>query len=293
MPDRVAGKFGRCPARFPAGLRDLTYYVAGDLPKPPPSMTAPQVAWGMLGNDQYGDCGVAGLEHLFMADAADTQENESFPSDQQTVAYYLQYTGGQDSGVVLSDYLTYVRSNGYYGHTVKAFAPVAVQDVPTLQTAIWMYDAAYTGISVTQAMMDAFGQGEPWTLEMAQQEVIGGHCIPLIGYDGTYLIAVTWGGLQKIEYSAWHAMSSEAWAVITGEEASGDGHGVDLAALEADLNQLAAPAPAPAPAPPPPSPAPPAPTGLLEELAALIRGLAALEHQDITELLAFLASHGL
>ena len=291
MPDRVAGKFGRKPAQFPAGLRDLTYYVAGDLPKPPASMTVPQVAsWGMLGNDQYGDCGVAGLEHVFMADAGDTHENESFPGDQQAVKYYLSYTGGQDSGVVLSDYLTYVRQHGYYGHAVKAFAPVTVHDVPTLQTAIWMYDAAYTGIAVTQAMMDAFGNGEPWTLEMAQQEVIGGHCIPLVGYDGRYLTAVTWGGLQQIEYAAWHAMSSEAWAVIAGEEASGDGHGVNLAALEADLNKLAVPAPAPAPAPPSPTPASP---GLLEELASLVRDVAGSVEKDITEVLAFLASHGL
>ena len=287
MPNRVAGKFGRRPAVFPAGLRDLTYYVAGSLPKPPPSVPVPPVSdWGMLGNNTYGDCGVAGCEHLFMADAADAKETESFPSDAQAVAYYLNYTGGQDSGVVLSQYLTYVRAHGYYGHAVKAFAPVSVQDVPTLQTAIYLYDGAYTGITVTQAMMDAFGQGEPWTLEMAQGEPIGGHCIPLIAYDSTYLYAVTWGGIQKIEYSAWHAMSSEAWAVIPGELAGGDGHGVNLAALQADLDKLDIPAPAPAPAPA-------ADPDLLEKIAEAIRSCAASGEKDITELLAFLASHGL
>ena len=220
-----------------------------------------------------------------MAAAADTSEQESFPTDQQTVDYYLTYTGGQDSGVVLSDYLTYVRQTGYYGHSVTAFAPVSVHDVPTLQTAIWLYDAAYTGISVTQAMQDAFGQGEPWTLEMTQGEVLGGHCIPLVGYDGQYIYAVTWGGVQKIEYPAWHAMSSEAWAVIPGEEAGGDGHGVNLTALEADLDKLDVPAPVPASAPEKP--------GLLGELAALIRDVHATEEKDLSELLAFLASHGL
>ena len=209
---------------------------------------------GDLGNDQYGDCGVAGLEHLLESDAADANETESFPSDQQAIAFYLQYTGGQDSGVVLSQYLTYVRTNGYYGHTVAAFAPVSVHDVPVLQAAIYLYDGAYTGIAVTQAMMDAFGQGEPWTLEMAQGEPLGGHCIPLVAYDGQYLYAITWGGIQKIEYAAWHAISSEAWAVISGELADGDGHGVNLAALQADLDELDVPAPAPAPRQPPATP---------------------------------------
>ena len=34
-----------------------------------------------------------------------------------------------------------------------------MHDVPTLQTAIYLYDGVYTGIVVTQAMMDAFGAG--------------------------------------------------------------------------------------------------------------------------------------
>lgn len=287
MPNRVAGKFGRRPAVFPAGLRDLTYYVAGSLPTAPASVPVPDVSdWGILGNDQYGDCGVAGLEHLLESDAADANETESFPSDQQAIAFYLQYTGGQDSGVVLSQYLTYVRTNGYYGHTVAAFAPVSVHDVPVLQAAIYLYDGAYTGIAVTQAMMDAFGQGEPWTLEMAQGEPLGGHCIPLVAYDGQYLYAITWGGIQKIEYAAWHAISSEAWAVISGELADGDGHGVNLAALQADLDELDVPAPAPAPAPSDPA-------DLLEKIAEAIRSVVASEEKDATELLAFLASHGL
>jgi len=291
-PARAAGKLGRRPAQFPAGLRDLTYYVAGDLPKPPASMPVPDFPdWGVLANDRLGDCGVAGLQHLMEAAATDVGKRESWPAGRQAASYYLQYTGGQDDGVVLSQFLAYVRRHGYYGHSVKAFTPVAVHDVPTLQTAIWLYDAVYTGINVTQAMMDAFGQHEPWTLDMAQGEPLGGHCIPLVGYDGQYVHAVTWGAVQKIEYPAWHAMSSEAWAVIVGELAAGDGHGVDLAALEADLDKLDVPMPPAPPAPVPPTP--PDPNGLLGELAALIRGLAGLEQQDITELLSFLASHSL
>jgi hypothetical protein len=283
-PVRTAGKFGRKPAQFPAALHDLTHYVAGSLPKAPASMAVPEVStWEMLGNDTYGDCGVAGLEHLLMAAAADTGEQETFASDQQAVDYYLKYTGGVDEGVVLSEYLTYVRRHGYYGKTVKAFAPVSVHDLPSLQTAMWLYDGVYTGIAVTQAMMNAFGQGQPWTLEMAQQEQIGGHCIPLIGFDGKYVYAVTWGGVQAIEYPAWHAMSSEAWAVISGELGNGDGHGIDLAALKADLDKLDVPAPS----------APTVHKSLLAEVADLVRLVAASADKDISEVVAWLASHGL
>lgn len=238
-------KFGRLPGQVPVGLRDLTYYAAGPLPKPPASVAVPAVAaWGMLGNDTYGDCGVAGLEHGFETAAADTAQPETFPSDQQCVEYYLTYTGGQDSGVVLSQFLAYVRQDGYYGHSVQAYAPVAVHDIPTLQFAVDAYDFAYTGINVTQAMMNAV-QGNPpwpaWTLQDTQGDVIGGHCVPIVAYDDQFLTVVTWGQAQQITYPAWHAMSDEAWAVLVGEDvtAKADGHGISLPALEADLNKLA------------------------------------------------------
>jgi hypothetical protein len=232
---------GRKPALFPAGLRDLTYYRAGSLPIPPVTVAVPSVtSWQMLGNDKYGDCGVAGLEHGFMADAADTDHIEGFPTDQDAVSYYLSYTDGQDTGVVLSQYLQHVQQNGYYGHTVSAYAPVTVNDITTLQFAINAYDFAYTGITVTSAMQEAFSNQQPWTMKNTGGPVEGGHCIPLVGYDDQYLYAVTWGAIQSIAYPAWNRIADEAWAVITGEVAAAtdDGHGISLAALQADLTSL-------------------------------------------------------
>lgn len=232
-------KLGRQPAQIPAALHDLTYYAAGPLPKPPPSVAAPSVSsYGMLSNDTLGCCGPAGLEHGFMAAAADASEKESFPTAKQCASYYLRYTGGEDSGVVLSDYLAYVQKNKYYSHTVTAYAPVGVHDVPTLQFCVAAYDFAYCGIVVTQAMEDAFGAGEPWTSATNKGAVLGGHCVPAVAYDDEFLTVVTWGALQKIAWPAWHKMSEEAWGVIVGEDVHGDGHGISLAALQADLSKL-------------------------------------------------------
>ena len=70
-------------------------------------------------------------------------------------------------------------------------------------------------------------------------------------------------------------MSDEAWALITGEDVSAgaDGHGLNLAALQADLGKLAVPAPARR-------------RGLLEEAGEFIRKVAASEREDITEALS-------
>ena len=236
-------RLGRLPAQIPAGLHDLTYYTAGPLPKPPPSVAVPSVPdWNMDGNDEYGDCGVAALNHAFMAAAADTREAESFPLPSEVVSYYLAYTGGQDSGVVLSQFLAYARQRGFYGHTIAGYAPVAVHDVPTLQFAIDAYDFAYVGITVSEDMMAAV-QGPPpwtWTPEDLGGGEAGGHCIILAGYDSNWLYGITWGSVIRIAYPAWHQMSDEAWAVLPGElvAAKADGHGMNLAALQADLNKL-------------------------------------------------------
>lgn len=240
MPDTML-KLGRLPGQIPVGLKDLAHYVGGSLPKPPAEIPVPAFAsWGVLGNDEYGDCGVAGLQHGMQADATVAAEHESWPDANEAVSYYLGYTGGQDTGVVLSQYLAHVRANGYYGHTVSAYAPVEVRDVPMLQSAISLYDFAYTGIVVTQPMMDAFHAGQPWRLADLESPVLGGHCVPLVGYDETGLSLVTWGKIQRVTYPAWYWMVQEAWVVIAGELGQGDGRGVNYDALTADLDKLAA-----------------------------------------------------
>jgi hypothetical protein len=194
----------------------------------------------MDGNDAWGDCGVAGLQHGFMAAASDVNQGEAWPSASDVVSYYLNYTGNHDTGVVLSDFLAHVKASGYYGRTVQAYAPVSVKDIPVLQFAAWAYDFAYCGITVTQAMEQAFAAGQPWDLASTQGAVLGGHCVPAVGYDSDYLYVVTWGKVQPLAYSAWHHVADEAWAIITGEVAGAgtDGHGISLDALQADLGRL-------------------------------------------------------
>lgn len=242
-------RFGRRAGHIPVGLRELPHYAAGSLPQPPAKVDVPQVApdedgtpWGILGNDAYGDCGVAGIDHGLMADAAIAGESEEFPRTREVVDYYLGYTQGQDQGVVLSDFLAHVRQAGFFGHTVSAYAPVGVHDIPSLHFAVNAYGFCYTGIRVTNTMMDSFQAGKAWDMDDLLSPVAGGHCVPIIAYDSKALYAVTWGKVQPITYPAWHYMSDEAWAVITGEfTARGDdARGVSLEALQADLGKLAA-----------------------------------------------------
>lgn len=241
-------KFGKGPAQFPGSLKDLTYYAAGPLPKAPASIKPPAAPgdiadasgpWGILGNNEYGDCGVAGLQHGMEADAEIVDIYETWPTNADAISYYLKYTNGVDSGVVLSQYLQYVRENEYYGHKIYGYAPVQFSDVSTIQTAIFLFGFAYTGVNVPQSAMDQFNAGEPWTV-VSGSPIEGGHAIPLIGYDDSFLYCITWGKVQPISYNWWHSYADESWAVLTGSFVAhnGDGRGINLAALESDLNRL-------------------------------------------------------
>jgi hypothetical protein len=238
-------KLGRLPGHIPNGLRDFTWYAAGSLPKAPVSVAAPVpprnsdgTLWGMDGNDSYGDCGVAGINHGDMAVDLVCRRGLLEVTDAQLVQYYLTYTGGVDSGVVLADFLAYVAKKTFFNRELVAYAPVSVTDYATLQFTVNAYGFAYTGIQVTDKMMQASESGnEPWTAAMfSEGKVEGGHCIPLVGYDSDYLYAVTWGALQPIQYSAWHLMAEEAWACIWDE--MNTIHGFNLAALKADIAKL-------------------------------------------------------
>jgi hypothetical protein len=235
-------KLGRLPGHVPNGLRDLTWYVAGALPAAPVRRPVPHplaIASGMMGNDTYGDCGVAGLAHGNMAVEFDQGQAVVQLAADDVVNYYMTYTDGQDTGVVLADFLAYVRQTGWFGQSVAAYAPVSVNDMATLQFAVNAYGFAYTGIQVTDLMMQASQNGQPWTADdFANGTVEGGHCVPLVGYGTDYLYCVTWGQMQLIEYSAWHLIATEAWAVLMSEITAKGNHGINLASLQADLAQL-------------------------------------------------------
>jgi hypothetical protein len=247
MSVREVGLLGRLPGKMPAGLKTLDYYVAGPLPPAPVELTPPTPEygqWGMLGNTNKGNCGVAGCEHVFMADAAVTHEHQEFPDATECVAYYLKYTGGVDSGVSLATFLLYVHKNTYYGKTVGAYAPVHVTDIKTLRFATFAYGATYLGIVVTQAMQQTFQSQGVWSVATLNSPVAGGHCVVGVGYDDLGPYVVTWGAIQHMSWSCWQEMTrfgdTEAFAVMTGELAArkGDDRGISYDALALDLSRL-------------------------------------------------------
>ena len=237
---RVAGKFGKLGPQFPVALKELPNYTVAPLPDPPPSVDwATNVSnWPMDGNNQYGDCTMAAAAHMIQSWNAQTGEKNSMPSEQQVVQEYLKLSGGKDSGLVETNVLKAWHRAGLWGNHVVGYAPVNVHALTTIKQAIALFGGIYAGIQVPANAQQQFEGGKPWTLapDWQQQPIVGGHAIPLLGYDADWLYAITWGAIQQVAWDWWSTYADEAWAVLSQEyKEAGEINGVNVTSLQADL----------------------------------------------------------
>ena len=239
---RIAGKLGRRDARNPVQLRWLADYLVNPLPVAPRTLdhTVGVKGFAMYGNDRYGDCTFAGMTNLRAADAHLLAETETWPSAQQVIDAYLAYTGGQDEGAVEADLLLAWRRQPILGATIAGYAPLHVSQHATLKSAMALFGGAYVGVQVPAPAMTQFRMGQPWHLTgtRADNDIEGGHCVPLLGYAAEGPLCVTWGHVQHISWKWWDRYADEAWAVLTHEFVAAKPGLVDVAAMQADIAKL-------------------------------------------------------
>jgi hypothetical protein len=217
-------------------MRDFVTYLNDPLPAGPASVAPPDLyTWGMLGNDRYGDCTIAGAAHLIMANAAQNAEARPMFSDQLVINTYLTLTHGQDSGLVEVNVLSTWNTVGLFGEKNFGYGPLDHRNFDELRSVVASFGGAYLGIVVPSAMQQQFAEGQPLDLTgtAADTDIEGGHCVPVVGYDADYAYVVTWG---KVVPATWRWLTTyleEAWAVLTAEDAR-----VKLAELQQALDKL-------------------------------------------------------
>ena len=215
-----AGRLGRLPVRAPADRFPINWahdYLVAPTPAPvyPIDVTGGLTDFGMLGNDQYGDCGEAGVRHVEMTTAlAAGSAVPSFTSE-ESIAEYLDFTGGQDTGVVLADFLLWLFNRG----RIRGFAPVDHNNVPQMDALMAEFHGLYVGVSLTSDAQQLFPDGVWTTANGEAADPSMGHCIEKVFSDGaTEDKWVTWARLMKSTVGWSAACVDEAWLVLTTEE---------------------------------------------------------------------------
>lgn len=249
MANRVPGKLGRKLGVSEIGSQfKLADYLVDPLPAyhGTDDFTHGITDWGIAGNDTKGCCGLASDYHKFgMADAATAGEtlaptpDSGSPAEAAILAEYAVYDNGQDEGVDLGQWLTYRLTHPLAGlPPIGGFAQVAVHGAE-YTSALHIFGGLYTGITVSQEMMDEFQNGEPWT--STNTDWIGGHAVPHLARNTKWGRAITWGAQQLFSWENWKVTGEEAYVVFSAEIMNTPGgvfHGVNVATLKADLEKL-------------------------------------------------------
>lgn len=237
-------ELGKLPATRLAGVATLGEYVAGKLPRPPGSVEVPGnvTDYPMDGNDQWGDCTIAGIAHLLAAwnDLVGTT-SIAVPTEAQCIALYEQLTGSSTPpgpGLNEATLLAQWRTQGLFGNQIEAYAPVDYRSIIELHQAVAFYGAAYLGIACPESAQQQFQANQPWTY-VPGSPIEGGHCIVALGYTPTALLCATWGGIAEVTYPFLAHFLDEAFAIISEQYVQAkQPPRLDLAALEQDLDNL-------------------------------------------------------
>jgi hypothetical protein len=248
-------KLGKGAARHDPRALLMASYVAPSLPPPPPSadLTTKVSAWGMMENDQIGDCTCAAAGHLLMEWTANAGKKMVTPSDKQIVAAYSAITGynpttgANDNGAVEVDVLNYWRQTGIAGHKIGAFVSLEPSNHNHIMDAVYIFQGCYIGMQLPVSAQAQVQNHQPWSVPPGgptgdgKPGSWGGHAVPAVAYDARGVTVVTWGALQMMTWSFWEAYCDEAYAILSKDYLTGKKttpQGFSVAQLNADLHDL-------------------------------------------------------
>jgi hypothetical protein len=248
-------KLGKQTARHDPRTLLLASYVPPALPTPPANfdLTTKVSAWGMMDNDQIGDCTCAAAGHLLMEWTANAGKKMFTPSDKQIVAAYSAITGynpttgANDNGAVEIDVLNYWRQSGIAGHKIGAYVALEPANHAHVMDSVYIFEGCYIGLRLPKSAQPQVQNHQPWSVPPGGPTgdgapgSWGGHAVPVVAYDSRGVRVVTWGALQTMTWSFWETYCEEAYAIVSNDYLSKKKQtpqGLNLQQLQADLADL-------------------------------------------------------
>jgi|SRR5581483_9932701 len=244
---------------------DFREYIHPDAPTVPPAVHRELhgYPWGMLLNDQLGDCGEAmachaieafradaGMPHAPFTDAdaekmyedvggydpSQTQPDGSNPTDQ-----------GTDNSVLISKWSSpgfHCAANGST-HRIAAAVEVPVGDDALAKRAIWEFVVLFEALGLpmnAQGAPDWTVRGDPNGDPDAGVGSWGYHDVPNISYDPTHLLTVSWGSELTQTWPFKRTYGVQTFFVVTYDQLGRKGvspSGVNLSKLMTDARKIA------------------------------------------------------
>ena len=223
----------------------------------------------MLGNDQWGDCVIAGKAHSVGVWTANDSDSggEVIAGTDECVSEYHRICGRGDNGCVIREVLDAMQLGGLTvggrKHHIAGYVAIDPKNQEEVKAAVDLFGAVTLGINFP----GAWANSSTW--DVTNSAVVGGHDVPIVRYDPRGVYVSSWG---RVYLMTWRALAQagrvdEAYALLSPDWTNDDRlspAGVDVDALRQALADLGAgnmpnPVSPPPPPPPPPPPAPPPP----------------------------------
>lgn len=251
-------RLGKKPATHdPQDLLFAKYVDAAQIPPAPAEFghekLFPPKGWGMLGNDEWGDCAWAGPAHETML----LSTEGGHPATFTTTGVLSDYAAGTgfdpkagppgsnptDQGSNVREVLSYRRKTGIVDgaqkrHKIGAFVKLEPKNLAQIYQAMYLFQAVGIGIEFPGSAMEQFHEGKPWSVvEGAQIE--GGHYVCCVAKRQNIDI-ITWGALQQMTVEFFEKYCDEAWAYLSTEDLQKEKNpeGFNLSQLKEDLAKL-------------------------------------------------------
>jgi hypothetical protein len=248
-------KLGKQVARYDPRTLMLASYLTKALPAPPASfdVSSKVHAWGMMDNDQIGDCTCAAAGHLIMEWTANAKSKMVTPTDTQIVAAYSAITGynpttgANDNGAQEIDVLNYWRQSGIAGHKISAYMALEPSNHIHIQDSVYIFGGCYIGVQLPVSAQAQTQNHQPWSVPPGgptgdgKPGSWGGHAVPVVAYDAHGLTVVTWGALQVMTWTFWDTYCDESYALISSDYLTGKQQtpeGFNQRQLQEDLADL-------------------------------------------------------
>jgi len=253
--DQAMMKLGRRAARVGPGAPRapaLSGYTAlAPMPPPPARFDwSVRVAnWPMYANDRVGDCTTAAIGHMIQLWTAGivTLSEEEVLAAYAAVSGYNPDDPNSDQGAAMLDVLMWWYHQGMPSPAppvgrdrLDGYAALRAGDDVELRQAIVAFGGVYAGLAMP---LSAQSQ-DVWSDVGDAPGSWGGHCVPLVGYNETGPICVTWGAVKQMEWDFWRVYGDEAYALLSRDfldTAEAAPNGVPWAQLQADLATISTP----------------------------------------------------
>ena len=202
-------------------LNDDTLNVVPVAPHPAmgplPPLTdwiSPTTQWGAMDNDIVGDCVVACMGHLLESWTTEVSvpivvSNAEVLAAYSTLSGYNPNTGANDVGVDIGAAMTYWHQVGFGGsrivaasRTLVAPARLSAHDLQgAVESAITWYGGAVLGLNLPAAAITHFNDDQPWVGNIGPGLVAQAHCVPALSFDQDNLEVITWGRVQRMDWT--------------------------------------------------------------------------------------------